>query len=32
MLLDAVTPLGAELQHLLVDGETALTTGEFCRE
>ncbi len=29
MLFDAVTPLSVELQHLLVDGEVAIATGEF---
>lgn len=29
MLFDAVTPLSVDLQHLLVDGEVAIATGEF---
>jgi ketosteroid isomerase-like protein len=29
LLWSAVTPLGADLQHLLVDGEVAVATGEF---
>lgn len=30
LLFAAVTPLGFELQHLLVDGEVAIATGEFA--
>lgn len=29
MLYAAVTPLGADLQHLLVDGDVAVASGEF---
>jgi uncharacterized protein len=29
MLFAAVTPLTVELQHLLIDGEVAIATGEF---
>jgi ketosteroid isomerase-like protein len=29
LLWSAVTPLGADLQHLLVDGDVAVATGEF---
>lgn len=29
LLWSAVTPLGADLQHLLVEGDVAVATGEF---
>jgi ketosteroid isomerase-like protein len=30
LLFESVEPIGAELQHLLVDGEVAIATGEFA--